>query len=139
MSSENKPQAIASDNAAGNSGSVVSPSAGAPAPETPLGSVPNSKNKEKNEAKRLAKINKFLAKQAAQNQQKAAGDSESGAKKEKKSKEKEVKAAVPKPKPKAAVAVTTPKGEKKDMSQPMAESYDPAAVEASWYEWWEKQ
>ncbi|KAJ2493412.1 valine--tRNA ligase, partial [Coemansia sp. RSA 2049] len=132
MSSENKPQAIASDNAADSSGSVVSLSAGAPAPETPLSSVPNSKNKEKNEAKRLEKMEKFRKKQAAQNQQKAAGGSQ---------KENDVKAAVAKPKlkTKAAVAVTTPKGEKKDMSQPMAESYDPAAVEASWYEWWEKQ
>lgn len=34
---------------------------------------------------------------------------------------------------------TTPEGEKKDMSQPMAAGYDPVAVESAWYSWWEKQ
>ncbi len=26
-----------------------------------------------------------------------------------------------------------------DMSQSMADSYDPPAVEAAWYEWWQKE
>lgn len=43
-----------------------------------------------------------------------------------------------KPKPPAFVN-TTPVGEKKDMSTPMADAYHPAAVEAAWYSWWEKQ
>jgi len=30
-------------------------------------------------------------------------------------------------------------GEKKDMSQPMAEAYHPKQVEAAWYAWWEKE
>jgi len=30
----------------------------------------------------------------------------------------------------------TPKGEKKDLSGPMPEAYDPPAVEAAWYDWW---
>lgn len=34
---------------------------------------------------------------------------------------------------------TTPPGEKKDMSQPMASAYDPPAVEAAWYSWWVKK
>jgi valyl-tRNA synthetase len=34
---------------------------------------------------------------------------------------------------------TTPAGEKKDMSQPMAATYSPKAVEAAWNEWWEKE
>jgi valyl-tRNA synthetase len=34
---------------------------------------------------------------------------------------------------------TTPKGEKKDMTQPMLNEYDPPAVEAAWYDWWEAQ
>ncbi|EKM51310.1 uncharacterized protein PHACADRAFT_263357 [Phanerochaete carnosa HHB-10118-sp] len=35
---------------------------------------------------------------------------------------------------------TTPKGEKKDVTQPMSDSgYDPIAVEAAWYDWWEAQ
>jgi valyl-tRNA synthetase len=33
-------------------------------------------------------------------------------------------------------ANTTPKGEKKDLSGPMAPAYDPAMVEAAWYDWW---
>jgi valyl-tRNA synthetase len=32
---------------------------------------------------------------------------------------------------------TTPAGQKKDMSGPMAASYNPVAVEAAWGEWWE--
>eukprot|EP00008_Paramoeba_atlantica_P010647 CAMPEP_0201477036 /NCGR_PEP_ID=MMETSP0151_2-20130828/2154_1 /ASSEMBLY_ACC=CAM_ASM_000257 /TAXON_ID=200890 /ORGANISM="Paramoeba atlantica, Strain 621/1 / CCAP 1560/9" /LENGTH=1073 /DNA_ID=CAMNT_0047857639 /DNA_START=162 /DNA_END=3383 /DNA_ORIENTATION=- len=34
---------------------------------------------------------------------------------------------------------TTKPGEKKDLSGPMPDSYDPAQVEAAWYEWWEAQ
>lgn len=33
----------------------------------------------------------------------------------------------------------TPPGEKKDTTKPMRKSYDPKAVEAAWYEWWEKK
>eukprot|EP01111_Echinosteliopsis_oligospora_P002183 TRINITY_DN1317_c0_g1_i3.p1 TRINITY_DN1317_c0_g1~~TRINITY_DN1317_c0_g1_i3.p1 ORF type:complete len:792 (-),score=272.76 TRINITY_DN1317_c0_g1_i3:680-2908(-) len=33
---------------------------------------------------------------------------------------------------------STPAGEKKDMTQPMEKTYDPPAVEAAWYTWWEK-
>ena len=34
---------------------------------------------------------------------------------------------------------TTPVGEKKDMSKPMADAYHPKAVEAAWYAWWEQK
>jgi valyl-tRNA synthetase len=34
---------------------------------------------------------------------------------------------------------TTPKGDKKDMTQPMLNEYDPPAVEAAWYDWWAAQ
>ncbi|KAJ2663308.1 valine--tRNA ligase [Coemansia sp. RSA 1200] len=127
---ENTLQSAVSDNTTSSSGSAIISSADTPGSQTSSDSIPNNKGKEKGESKRLAKLEKFLKKQAAQNHQKAAGGSQ---------KEKEVKRVATKPKPKAAVAVTTPRGEKKDMSQPMAESYDPAAVEASWYEWWVKQ
>ncbi|KAJ7714891.1 tRNA synthetases class I-domain-containing protein [Mycena maculata] len=33
----------------------------------------------------------------------------------------------------------TPKGEKKDVSQPMPAGYNPVAVEFAWYDWWEAQ
>ncbi|KAJ2404565.1 valine--tRNA ligase, partial [Coemansia sp. RSA 2530] len=88
-----------------------------------------SKNQDKNEAKRKAKMEKFLAKQAAG---KVPASSAAAAPK----KEKEAKSA---PKPKAAFVNTTPAGEKKDMSEPMADSYNPVAVESSWYSWWETQ
>lgn len=31
----------------------------------------------------------------------------------------------------------TPKGEKKDLSEPIADAYHPSAVEAAWQDWWE--
>lgn len=50
-------------------------------------------------------------------------------------KEKKNKAAPPK---KEEFVNTTPKGEKKDLSKiPMADGYNPAAVEAAWQDWWE--
>ncbi|KAJ2009669.1 valine--tRNA ligase [Coemansia thaxteri] len=94
------------------------------------GSLEKSKNQDKNDAKRKAKMEKFLAKQAA----KAPGSADAAApKKEKAKKDKDA------PKPRPAFTNSTPAGEKKDMSQPMADSYDPAAVESSWYSWWEKE
>ena len=32
---------------------------------------------------------------------------------------------------------TTPKGEKKQFTEAMAAAYDPPAVEAAWYDWWQ--
>jgi valyl-tRNA synthetase len=50
-------------------------------------------------------------------------------------KKKEKKAA-PAP-PKVAFVNTTPKGDKKDLSAPIADAYHPQAVEAAWQDWWE--
>jgi valyl-tRNA synthetase len=80
-------------------------------------------NKEKNEAKRLAKMAKFNAKMAKQQQPTA----EVKPKKEKK-----------------VVSVSeyvniTPKGEKKDLSHEFSTTFQPKAVEAAWYDWWEKE
>lgn len=52
------------------------------------------------------------------------------------SKKKEKKKAAP---PKPAFVNTTPKGDKKDMTAPMADAYHPRAVEAAWQDWWEAQ
>jgi valyl-tRNA synthetase len=42
------------------------------------------------------------------------------------------------PPPRPAFVNTTPKGEKKDLSQiPFADAYHPQAVEAAWQDWWE--
>ncbi|KAJ2821848.1 valine--tRNA ligase [Coemansia furcata] len=79
-------------------------------------------DQDRNAAKRKAKMEKFLAEQAANT------DAPKN--------EEEVKAA---PKPKPVFVNTTPAGEKKDMSGPMADSYDPVAVESAWYSWWESQ
>ncbi|KAJ2052966.1 valine--tRNA ligase [Coemansia sp. S16] len=104
-------------------------------PEQPIAAADcppeKSKNQDKNEAKRKAKMEKFLAKQAAG---KATTPDAAAAAAPKK--EKEPKAA---PKPKPAFVNTTPVGEKKDMTEPMADSYDPVAVESAWYSWWETQ
>eukprot|EP00566_Odontella_aurita_P002277 CAMPEP_0113586882 /NCGR_PEP_ID=MMETSP0015_2-20120614/34560_1 /TAXON_ID=2838 /ORGANISM="Odontella" /LENGTH=1123 /DNA_ID=CAMNT_0000492401 /DNA_START=165 /DNA_END=3536 /DNA_ORIENTATION=+ /assembly_acc=CAM_ASM_000160 len=46
---------------------------------------------------------------------------------------KDKKVAPPKPK----FVNKTPKGQKKDLSTPMADGYHPDAVESSWQDWWE--
>jgi len=53
----------------------------------------------------------------------------------KKSKAKEAKKKAPPAK--VEFVNKTPKGEKKDMSAPMADAYHPIAVEAAWQDWWE--
>ena len=40
---------------------------------------------------------------------------------------------------KTAFENKTPKGEKKIMEDPMPKSYDPPAVEAAWYDWWNEK
>ncbi|KAJ3035387.1 hypothetical protein HDV00_004032 [Rhizophlyctis rosea] len=92
--------------------------------------------KKTTDPKKLAKQAKFEAKKAAQAAAaaaKAAAEASGEGKKEKK--KKEAKPAVEEPE----FVNTTPKGEKKDLSAPMAASYDPTAVESAWYDWWEKE
>ncbi|KAI8900199.1 tRNA synthetases class I-domain-containing protein [Globomyces pollinis-pini] len=90
--------------------------------------APKTKNQEKNEAKRLAKLAKFNAKQA------------------KKAEEAPKKAKAPSAKKEKPVAPKDPeyvnntvKGEKKDLSHAFQSAFQPRAVEAAWYDWWEKQ
>jgi len=90
---------------------------------------PLTKNQEKNEAKRRAKMEKFLAKQKKQQEKAAAAAGQKKEKKEKKEKKQVVEEFVN----------TTKPGEKKDLSAPLAASYNPKAVEAAWYQWWEKE
>ncbi|KAL4071956.1 tRNA synthetases class I-domain-containing protein [Scleroderma yunnanense] len=87
-----------------------------------------SKHAAKKEAKRLEKEAKLAAKQLKQATSTPAGEKKAKAGLEN---EKKVEEAV--------FINTTPKGEKKDMSQPMAASYNPHTVEAAWYDWWEAQ
>lgn len=91
-------------------------------------SGPTSKNKAKNDAKRAAKMEKYLAKQEKLGEQ---------FKKVSTAKPKTVDLAQIKPSSTNSNTVLN-FGEKKDMSQPMANGYDPIQVEAGWYAWWEK-
>ncbi|VDB91952.1 unnamed protein product [Peniophora sp. CBMAI 1063] len=102
-----------------------SPAPGSPAPPAG-GAAPNSKNAAKNEAKRLAKEAKLAAKSAKVGASTAAGEKKAKAEKEKKEAEPEF-------------VNTTPAGQKKDMSVPMAAGYNPIAVESAWYDWWLEQ
>ncbi|CAK4081064.1 unnamed protein product [Aphanomyces euteiches] len=56
---------------------------------------------------------------------------------------KEKKAEKPKPvkevAPEEVYVNTTPEGEKKDLTAPMAAGYQPIAVESAWQAWWEKE
>ncbi|KDR72774.1 hypothetical protein GALMADRAFT_252030 [Galerina marginata CBS 339.88] len=88
---------------------------------------PNSKSAAKKEAKRLEKEAKLAAKVAK------APAAPSADKKPKADKEKK-KDDVEEP-----FVNTTPKGHKKDLSQPMAAGYNPIAVESAWYDWWAAQ
>ncbi|KAI8369418.1 valyl-tRNA synthetase [Radiomyces spectabilis] len=90
-----------------------------------------AKNEAKNEEKRKAKLAKFAAKQAKLQEAKAAASKTESAEKKKK---KPTKAA-----PAPAFVNKTPKGEKKDMTEPIANGYNPIAVESAWYDWWVKQ
>ncbi|GJE94069.1 valyl-tRNA synthetase-like protein [Phanerochaete sordida] len=103
--------------------------AGTPTPPATDAPNPNSKSAAKKEAKRLEKEAKLAAKQAKVTATTPAGEKKAKAEKKKKEEE-EVTPFVN----------TTPKGEKKDVTQPMSNSgYDPIAVEAAWYDWWEAQ
>ncbi|KAJ3874087.1 tRNA synthetases class I-domain-containing protein [Lentinula edodes] len=88
---------------------------------------PNSKSAAKKEAKRLEKEAKLAAK-AVKNPTAVTTGGVKKAKVEKEKKEEE-----------APFVNTTPKGKKKDLSQPMANSYNPIAVESAWYDWWNAQ
>ncbi|KAL6301447.1 tRNA synthetases class I-domain-containing protein [Sparassis latifolia] len=96
----------------------------AAASEVPLLHGAQTKSAAKKEVKRREKLAKLAAKSSN------ATTSTVGASKtpaEKSTKEEEV------------FVITTPKGEKKDFSQPMASGYNPVAVESAWYDWWEAQ
>ncbi|KAJ3482542.1 hypothetical protein NLI96_g6905 [Meripilus lineatus] len=105
---------------------AVTPATGTSTPTTD-GPNPNSKSAAKKEAKRLEKE----AKLAAKKQAKAATSAPAG--------EKKAKAGKKKDEEEPEFVNTTPKGEKKDLSQPMASGYNPIAVESAWYDWWETQ
>lgn len=89
--------------------------------------TPKTKNQLKNEIKKAAKMEKFMAKQdkvAEMKKASAAGKMKTLDKKG------EVDERL----------LQVPAGEKKPINEiPMADSYNPKAVEACWYAWWEAQ
>ncbi|EJD51939.1 hypothetical protein AURDEDRAFT_111494 [Auricularia subglabra TFB-10046 SS5] len=95
-----------------------------PAPE----GVAPKKNAAK-EAKKAEKLAKFAAKAAGGAVSAAPGAGDKKAAKAEKAKKEEEPVFVN----------TTPPGEKKDLSEPMAAGYNPIAVESAWYDWWDKQ
>lgn len=107
-----------------------SPAASGTSTPTAGGPNPNSKSAAKKEAKRLEKEAKYAAKAAKVT---AAPANEKKAKVEKVKEKEKVEEEAP-------FVNTTPKGEKKDLSLPMSSTgYNPIAVEAAWYDWWEAQ
>ncbi|KAI9468965.1 MAG: valyl-tRNA synthetase [Benjaminiella poitrasii] len=104
------------------------PPAAAAAELDPAAAAKKAAKEAKNEEKRLAKMAKFAAKQAKLQEAKKAATANP-----EKKKKKEAKTSAP------VFVNKTPKGEKKDMSDPMASAYDPRAVESAWYDWWVKE
>lgn len=104
------------------------------APAPPAGGDPPAEGPSKSALKKAAKLAEKQAKSSAKNALKAekgpAPASGSGAKKEKAKKE---------TKDEPAWVDTTVPGEKKDLSSPMENGYNPLHVESSWYAWWEKR
>jgi valyl-tRNA synthetase len=86
----------------------------------------DQKAKEKEEKRLKAK-----AKEAARLQAQAASDGP------KKSEKKQRKKAVEDENPEDFIDPDTPHGQKKFLASQMAKQYSPAAVEKSWYAWWE--
>ncbi|KAI0290120.1 tRNA synthetases class I-domain-containing protein [Russula brevipes] len=88
-------------------------------------SIKSSKSAAKKEAKRLEKEARLSAKVV-----KALATTPTG---EKKAKEQVAREEL------VPFVNMTPKGQKKDLSGPMAASYNPIAIEATWYDWWIEQ
>ncbi|CAM6095914.1 unnamed protein product [Calypogeia fissa] len=111
---------VTEDNAGAGNGVLTGP---------PVSAKAAAKAKEK-EAKKLKAAQKVEAAKAAQASKAAAEPSKKAQQKAKKASaaDSEVEPVDP----------PTPSGQKKRLSEEMAKTYNPKAVEASWYEWWEK-
>ncbi|KAL8526538.1 hypothetical protein ACS0TY_015654 [Phlomoides rotata] len=93
------------------------------------------KKKKKEEKAREKELKKQKAAQKAAAAKLQAQQPATGSKSDKK---KNVKREVEEENPEDYVDPETPLGEKKKLSRQMAKTYNPNAVENSWYEWWEK-
>ncbi len=124
-----KPQQPASAPAA-QKDAAAADAAPADAPLGPDGQ-PMTKSALKKQAKLAEKLAKQAAKDALKSEKAPQNPAGSGAEKKKEKPKKEVKQEP------EWVNNTVP-GEKKDLSQPMENGYNPLHVEQSWYQWWEK-
>ncbi|KAJ3200127.1 hypothetical protein HDU82_009169 [Entophlyctis luteolus] len=88
------------------------------------------------EQARLEKLAKFEAKQKKLAEEKAKQQAQPPKQKEKV--EKKEKTSADDSAGTAIIADVTPEGQKKNLSLPYAQTYNPALVEAAWYSWWEK-
>lgn len=93
------------------------------------------KKKKKDEKAREKELKKQKAAQKAAAAKLQAQQPATASKSDKK---KNVKREVEEENPEDYVDPETPSGEKKKLSRQMAKTYNPNAVENSWYEWWEK-
>lgn len=91
-------------------------------------------------AEKEAKKAKAAAKAAAKQAVKTTSVSDNGAKKANKKAEAEAKRQAEAAELQSWIdeSKATPKGEKKDISGAMPKAYTPQAVEAAWYDWWER-
>ncbi|PFH46539.1 hypothetical protein AMATHDRAFT_69603 [Amanita thiersii Skay4041] len=92
-------------------------------------SAPTTKSAAKKEAKRLEKETKLAAKAANKQANNSVPNNI----------EKKVKAEKGKKDEEVPFVNNTVKGEKKDLSEPMAAGYNPIAIESAWYDWWSAQ
>ncbi|KAJ3222101.1 hypothetical protein HK099_002716, partial [Clydaea vesicula] len=93
------------------------------------------KKKKENELKKLEKLEKLRLKQEKKKEEEAAKKNKPAKETQEKNTERKVKSV----EEKIPFVNKTKPGEKKDMSIPMSNSYDPMAVESSWYSWWENK
>ncbi|GFS27181.1 valine--tRNA ligase [Elysia marginata] len=97
--------------------------------QTETETKPKTEKELKKEAARLAKLEKFKAKQEKQQVKQNKGDGDEAKSKKKAPKEKQV----------IKYEVPTEPGAKKDTKCPMPDAYSPQYVEAAWYDWWVKE
>ncbi|TIA73266.1 hypothetical protein E3P84_01662 [Wallemia ichthyophaga] len=95
-------------------------------------STEQPKEATKSAIKKAQKAAEYEAKKAAKQQQQAQAPAQTQSKKERSKPVKEAAAE-------EEYINTTPPGEKKDTSKPMASGYNPVAIESAWYDWWEKK
>ena len=93
--------------------------------------------------KKLAKLEKFKAKQAKLQTDSANGNNVAAVSdaqpKSARQQKKDSLASVKNEAEPVVFVNDTPPGQKKDTSKPMDSAYKPRQVEAAWYQWWEKQ